>query len=723
MRYQLDQTARKTIIFRIRQIALVTAGTLINVLLSYIMFKSGLPLFLDTVGTIIVSAFSGMLLLGILTAVISNVVCSIFNETALYLAFFNALIAIFTVWFLHKHSFKKFGKTIIFAIAISLFSAVSVSLVQFVVLGQDQTSMVVQSAQNFSSAANFPYLISFIIVNFLLQLADKGFSCILVMILVRLVSEETRSAYTSGVWLQRPLSDKELKELKSMRSTVKHSLRTRNTHTLVFTSLVVMILTGWTGLRIYFQNEKVKKTESAWSTIKTVATLIDLERIDDYLKYGEEADGYKETAELLSKLWMCSTDITYLYVVKPEGEYGKFIFDVDTRAVDPDAEPPYSPDELVLFEDAFKPFFSYFEEGRPIGPVETDDTWGWLLTVYYPVKDSLGNLKCYVGADVSLQYLADYMMVFFVKIILTMAGFFLLIVAFALWKTGVYTSIPISTMTSCLERFAMSGEDQDKLDENVRVIRSLDIHTQDEVERLYKAICKMTLNQAEQMRDIRHLSDSTLKMQDGLIITMADMVESRDSDTGAHVQKTSAYVKIIVEGLKKKGYYAQKITPKFISDVVRSAPLHDVGKINIPDGVLNKPGKLTDEEFEIMKTHTTAGKILLENAISSVQGENYLKEARNMAAYHHERWDGKGYPEKLHGEVIPLSARIMAVADVFDALTSPRVYKPAFPIEKALEILQQGAGTQFDAKCIEVFMDALPEVKMILKKYSSEAFM
>lgn len=723
MRYQLDQTARKTIIFRIRQIALVTVGTLINVLLSYLMFKSGLPLFLDTVGTIIVSAFSGMLLLGILTAVISNVVCSIFNETALYLAFLNALIAIFTVWFLHKHSFKKFGKTIIFAIAISLFSAVSVSLVQFIVLGQDQTSMVVQSAQNFSSAANFPYLISFIIVNFLLQLADKGFSCILVMILVRLVSEETRTAYTSGVWLQRPLSDKELKELKSMRSTVKHSLRTRNTNTLVFTSLVVMILTGWTGLRLYSQNEKVKKTESAWSTIKTAATLIDLERIDDYLKYGEEAEGYKETAELLSKLWMCSTDIAYLYVVKPEGEYGKFIFDVDTRAVEPDAEPPYYPGELVLFEDAFKPYFSYFEEGRPIGPVETDDAWGWLLTVYYPVKDSLGNMKCYVGADVSLQYIAEYMWVFFVKIILTMAGFFILIVAFALWKTGVYTSIPISTMTSCLERFATSGEDQDKLDENVRVIRSLDIHTQDEVERLYKAICKMTLNQAEQMRDIRHLSDSTLKMQDGLIITMADMVESRDSDTGAHVQKTSAYVKIIVEGLKKKGYYAQKITPKFISDVVRSAPLHDVGKINIPDGVLNKPGKLTDEEFEIMKSHTTAGKILLENAISSVQGENYLKEARNMAAYHHERWDGKGYPEKLHGEVIPLSARIMAVADVFDALTSPRVYKPAFPIEKALEILQQGAGTQFDAKCIEVFMDALPEVKMILKKYSSEVFM
>lgn len=722
MRYQLDSSAHKLLIFRIRQFALVATGTLINVLLSFLMFKLGLPLFLDTVGTIVVSALSGMLLLGILTAVISNVLCSIFNEAALYLAFFNALIAIFTVWFLQKHSFKKFGKTILFALALSVFSAIAVSLIQFIILVQGQQSVVSQTAHSFSSAANFPYLISFILVNFLLQIADKGISCLLVMILVKVIPQEKLSIYSLGAWLQRPLSEQELKELKSMRRTVKRSLRSRTTHTLVLSSFMVMILTGWTGLRIYSQNEKAKKTESAWSTVKTAASIIDLDKLDDYIKYGRDAEGYNETAELLSKLWMCASDISYLYVVKPEGMNGRFIFDVDTSIVDEDAEPPYYPGEVIPFEEPFEPYLMDLAEGKLVGPIETNDAWGWLLTVYYPVTDSLGNMKCYVGADVSLQYIADYMFVFFMKIILTMAGFFILIVAFALWKTGVYTSIPISTMTSCLERFAMSGEDQEKLDENVRIIRSLDIHTEDEVEKLYKAICKMTLNQAEQMRDIRHLSDSTLKMQDGLIITMADMVESRDSDTGAHVQKTAAYVRIIVEGLKKKGYYAQKITPKFISDVVRSAPLHDVGKINIPDGVLNKPGKLTDEEFEIMKSHTTAGKILLENAISSVQGENYLKEARNMAAYHHERWDGKGYPEKLHGEVIPLSARIMAVADVFDALTSPRVYKPAFPIEKALEILQEGAGTQFDAKCIEVFMDALPEVKMILKKYSSVVY-
>ena len=154
---------------------------------------------------------------------------------------------------------------------------------------------------------------------------------------------------------------------------------------------------------------------------------------------------------------------------------------------------------------------------------------------------------------------------------------------------------------------------------------------------------------------------------------------------------------------------------------MRSAPLHDVGKINIPDSVLNKPGKLTDEEYEIIKSHTTAGRMIMEKAISTVEGENYLKEALNMAAYHHERWDGRGYPEGLHGEVIPLSARIMSVADVFDALASPRVYKPAFPLDKARSIIREGAGTQFDPKCVEVFLEALPEVKAILQKYQQNS--
>lgn len=196
-------------------------------------------------------------------------------------------------------------------------------------------------------------------------------------------------------------------------------------------------------------------------------------------------------------------------------------------------------------------------------------------------------------------------------------------------------------------------------------------------------------------------------MQSGMITFMAEVVENRDDNTGGHIRRTAEYVECIAKELKRQGVYRDILTDRYMSDMVVAAPLHDIGKIHIPDAVLNKPGKLTEEEFEIMKTHTTAGEELLTHAKAELGESGYLNMAVEMAAYHHEWWNGKGYPYGISGEKIPLCARIMAVADVFDALTSRRCYKSAMPPEKAYAIIREESGTHFDPAVAEAFLAAV----------------
>lgn len=196
-------------------------------------------------------------------------------------------------------------------------------------------------------------------------------------------------------------------------------------------------------------------------------------------------------------------------------------------------------------------------------------------------------------------------------------------------------------------------------------------------------------------------------MQSGMITLMAEIVENRDDNTGGHIKRTAKYVEQIAEELKKRGAYASVLTDAYVKDMIVAAPLHDIGKIHIPDNILNKPGRLTEEEFAIMKTHTTAGRDLLVQAMEELGEFPYLRMAIEMAESHHEWWNGKGYPEGISGEEIPLCARIMAVADVFDALTSKRCYKDEMPLEKAYAIIREESGTHFDPVVAEAFLEKI----------------
>ena len=169
--------------------------------------------------------------------------------------------------------------------------------------------------------------------------------------------------------------------------------------------------------------------------------------------------------------------------------------------------------------------------------------------------------------------------------------------------------------------------------------------------------------------------------------------------------------------LKEQGLFSEYLTDEFYYDVYNSAPLHDVGKIKVSDVILNKPGKLTDEEFAIMKSHASAGGEVIERAMELSGDSAFLKEALNLATHHHEKWDGSGYPDGLKGDEIPLSARIMAVSDVFDALVSARSYKKPFTFEEAMNIISEGAGKHFDPVIAKVFIDNPDRVREITEEH------
>ena len=194
-------------------------------------------------------------------------------------------------------------------------------------------------------------------------------------------------------------------------------------------------------------------------------------------------------------------------------------------------------------------------------------------------------------------------------------------------------------------------------------------------------------------------------IQDVTILAMASLAETRDSDTGNHIRRTQRYVKALAWKLSTYPQFSEFLTPQAIGLLFKSAPLHDIGKVGIPDRILLKPGKLTPEEFEIMKTHTTLGRDAIAHAeLELGQDVAFLTMAKEIAYSHQEKWDGSGYPEGLKGAQIPLSARLMAVADVYDALISRRVYKEAMPHDQAVQVIQQASGRHFDPDVVEAFV-------------------
>ena len=669
----------------------------------------GWPLYLDSIGTVL-TAFVGGSLPGIAVGYLTNIVRTIvFKESSsIYYAALNVMIAVIAAGFSRRELKKKYIVPLILSLAAvggGLGSLLTWFLFGFA--GEGTSADLANKIYNVGLKNHFIAQIS---ADFLIDIIDKTITVFLsVGVFMILPKNFVKSMHVYG-WQQTPIETEELDDINRTRVR-RISLRAKLMLLVSIAVTLVAVVAIGIGFIVDRQNTIDDHLAFANGIVQLGKQQIDPEMVNTYIEKGRAADGYTETLSVLEQICSSSEDIKYLYAYQFREDGVRVVFDVDTEDTIADR-----PGVVLAYDKSFEDLLPGVLYGQPVDPVITTDEYGWLMSVYEPIYDSTGKCVCYVAVDIEMNQIVSNTKIYLTKQISLFMGFFIIVLAFGLWLADYNIIYPLNAMSHGASVFAYTSTQE--RNESVKRIKGLDIHTGDEIENLYYAYSQTTEESMQYMSDIRKKSRQIEKLQGGLLMVLADIIESRDKCTGDHIRKTAAYTKIILEKLIEKGEFHDKLTAEYMANVERAAPLHDIGKINVPDAILNKPDKLTDEEFEIMKSHTTAGYEIILKAIANLDESGYLQQAKHMAHSHHEKWDGSGYPNHLAGENIPLSARIMAVADVFDALVSRRSYKEPFSLEKAMQIIEEGAGKHFDPRIVAAFVESKDKVREVMQRYA-----
>ena len=705
-----DTTVRNQRGARLRALLVLSAaGLLINYLLAHLATGLKLPLYLDNIGSGLTAAVGGYIP-GIVVGFLTNLVNGIGDINTTYYGSLTVLIAIASAWFAGKgfYSFKKPWRLPVVIVTFALIGGGLGSVLTWALYGFNASGVSAPLAMRIYEGGALNRFWSQFTADMLIDLLDKTITVLVIAAAQSAISEPLRERLHFTGWQQSPLSG--AAPVSGGKRARFLSLRSKLV--LLVTTAMVSIATVVTVLSfIHFRTAAEDEQKAlAWGVASVAADAIDAQRVDEYLELGEAAEGYARIDKRFNDLVRSIDSIQYVYAYRILEDGCHVVFDADTPEVQGG-----QPGDVVEFDDDFIEMLPKLLAGLPVKPKIANGQFGWLLTVYKPVYDSRGVCQCYVGVDVSMAHIYRNGYQFLARVVSLFFGFFLLLLTATIWFAEYNIILPINALDIATGSAAYTGA-EDRAN-TLQSIRALDIRTGDEIENLYHSVTKTTEDMVDTLENMEHQGEIIRKLQNGLILVLADMVESRDQCTGDHVRKTAAYTGIIMRELKREGVYTDQLTDDFIYDVVNSAPLHDIGKIQVSDTILNKPGKLTEEEFEIMKTHTTAGAQVISHAMNTVSEDDsgYLKEAMNLARYHHEKWNGQGYPCGLKAEAIPLSARIMAVADVFDALVSKRSYKEGFPFEKAMEIIRSGSGSHFDPNIVAAFEHASDEVRAVMR--------
>ncbi len=720
MKFLKKSAFAKTIVLIIFSLGINLLISAVTRLLNYTYF----PLYLDNIGTVFAALLGGALP-GVFVGFVTNVINStITSELTMYYGTISVIIALLVRYFFVNGSLKTFPKRLGVSAFIGIISGLLGAGITWVIYGYSfGTEVSAPLAQKLVSDWRIYPLASQFATELFINVIDKAITIASGYLMLVICPKSIKSLFRASRQEREKISV--IKRIKKF----SHSFLGNVVRTMLLFEIILCIIATTICYYMYKDTNVQKFATTCMNATAVAKNEIKTEMIESFLTERQEvfdefvedlpsfckwdpwshpeyftsfyefaherySPEYIATEQALEKVASSFEDIEYLYVYKVEEDGCHVVFDVEQEEYV----------ALVPFDSTFQALVPNLLAGEEIDPLVSDENYGWLLTYYRPIRDNDGNCLAYVCADISMDDLRVDQTIFIVKVSTVLAGasIILLVIILNIFEHNLVN--PINKISRAASEYAFDTDAHQKF--GTKRINELKIHSCVEVEELFNSLKKLSNDTSEYIDKIKMDAEEMTRLQEGIILVFADMVENRDKNTGDHIKKTSYYVKRIAEELKEEGVYSDVLNDEYIAKIVRSAPLHDVGKIIISDLILNKPGRLTVEEFELMKTHTTAGyEILSDVPMNTSSDSGYLDEAINMAHYHHEWWNGNGYPNGLKGEEIPLSARIMAVADVFDALVSKRSYKAAFPFDTAIDIIKSETGTHFDPKVARAFLN------------------
>ena len=678
---------------------------LLNLILSKIALALNLPVYFDCVGTIIAAMMGGNLP-AVIVGFFSNVINGFSDITTLYYGIISILIGVAAAIFQRNGFFKSPGKIIVTIITFSLLGGGVGSVLTYFLFGYDfGEGISAPFALAVYNHLGFSKFFSQLSADIILDVFDKTLVVAAAVALHRIIPQQLKNRI-SEVFLFNPDPVKSDEEKFFEGKFVRRSLIRKVVVMVIVAEILLGALASTTGYILYSQASVNEYIDITKGVSKATAVVVDGDRIDEFLEKGRAAEGYTDIEKRLYRIKDTFPHVMYLYIYRIMEDGSHVIFDLESEDIDDvKAVKADQPGDVVDFDETFADVKENLIRGEKVEPRISDDEFGWLLTSYEPLLNSEGKPVAQIGVDLYMGDVSSEQATFFIKLLSMFFGLSIIIMSVVLEFVNRGIVYPVNRMAKASIQFAYNLGQGVESGNNLKAIEELKIHTFDEIEYLYKAIMKMGGDSISYIDQLNKQTERITNMQEEIIVNFAEMVEARDMSTGNHVKKTAFYVEAIAKELQKEGKFKDILTDSYIKILKRSAPLHDIGKIAISDLILNKPGRFTDEEFKIMQSHTTEGKNILTKieTNASDMDEDYLKESIEMAYYHHEKWDGTGYPRGVKGDEIPIAARIMAVADVFDALVAERVYKAAFPYEKAMEIITGGAGKAFDPDVVEAF--------------------